>query len=124
MLITIGVMRGSKGFKIRTEDLDATRLSYYSLLRRSCSSGAGRTLLSQNWNTADSQRAAPDAITQKYPEVTVLPRPEELRRHRAKMPVYSVQPAAERSRKSGYEYDTHRPDITSPAPDKDIEAVR
>ena len=45
VLISICGRAGSKGFKNKNLKIfDGHPLSYYSLLRRSCSSGAGRTL--------------------------------------------------------------------------------
>ena len=115
VLITICGRAGSKGFKNKNLKIfDGHPLSYYSLSAAELFIRSRPDLAVDVCLNTDSGLLI-DVITKKYPEVTVLPRPEELCGDIVpKMPVYQYS-LRQMEQKKGYEYDTLIDlDITSP----------
>ena len=115
VLITICGRAGSKGFKNKNLKIfDGYPLSYYSLSAAELFIRSRPDLAVDVCLNTDSGLLI-DVITKKYPEVTVLTRPEELCGDIVpKMPVYQYS-LRQMEQKKGYEYDTLIDlDITSP----------
>ena len=106
VLITICGRAGSKGFKNKNLKIfDGHPLSYYSLSAAELFIRSRPDLAVDVCLNTDSGLLI-DVITKKYPEVTVLPRPEELCGDIVpKMPVYQYS-LRQMEQKKGYEYDT------------------
>ncbi len=115
VLITICGRAGSKGFKNKNLKIfDGHPLSYYSLSAAELFIKSRPDLQIDLCLNTDSTLLI-DVITEKYPEITVLPRPEELCGDVVpKMPVYQYSLHNMEAQK-GYQYDYLIDlDITSP----------